>query len=126
MVLTLCGTWYPENWPNKKKRIYKCVTTVLVCLGIILFVEMLIYIILTSGKDNVDLENIFAAICIAVGLYKKINILYHRPKLMNFISNYTKNQWNKPNNFEEEIVNLNILSETRLVKQAIRMCTDEK
>ncbi|OXU25581.1 hypothetical protein TSAR_001224 [Trichomalopsis sarcophagae] len=118
MVLTLCGTWCPENWAKNRKRIYKCVTTVLVCLGIILLVEMLVFIIIKSGKDNIDLENIFATICIAVGLYKKINILYHRPKLMNFISNYTKNEWNKPKNFEEATIHLNILSETRYISYA--------
>ena len=118
-VLTLCGTWYPENWPAKQKRIYSLITMLLLVLGVILFIEITIKIILIKKTDDFNLENVFAAIVFAVGIYKKINILYFRPKLIDLISDYCNNEWCQPKNFEEAMIHLKVQEETRFIKSTI-------
>nr|QGW50380.1 odorant receptor 53 [Chouioia cunea] len=114
-VLTLCGAWCPENWSHENKRIYSVYTCFIMILGIIFFTEMMINIVLTFNSDNFNMENIFTAIVVGVGIYKKINVLLYRANIMNFINEYATNQWYKPRNIEETAIYSANLSERRRV-----------
>lgn len=115
-VLTLCGTWYPENWSARKKRFYNFFTAAILVLGISLFIEMLLNVILTIDTDKFTLEDIFATIVFAVGIYKKTNILLYRRNIINLITKYTNNPWHKPRNVMEALITLRNRIETKLVQ----------
>lgn len=113
-VLTLCGAWCPENWSKKEKSLYSIYTIVIMLLGIVFFSEIMINIVLTANTDNFNMENIFTAIVVGVGIYKKVNVLLFRTNIMNFINKYATKQWHKPVNLEESIIFSENLSERRL------------
>ena len=115
-VLTLCGTWCPENWSRKAKRIYKCFTATVLILGIILFLETFANIVFTIGTEKFNLENVFAMNVFAIGIFKKINIINSRQEVIEFFRNYVDHEWYKPQNLIETIICRKIASETRFVK----------
>ncbi|XP_011503365.1 PREDICTED: odorant receptor 94a-like [Ceratosolen solmsi marchali] len=112
-ILTICGTWCPENFSTISKQIYKLFTIVSVFLGIILFVEILIDVILSNGTIYFKLDNIFAVLVFSVGLYKTINVLCYRSMILSFITDYVDNQWYRPRNVKEIGIQQNMKSKTR-------------
>ena len=113
LILTTLGIWYPEYWPTYKKNIHKIYRIFIQMCGIVLCCQLVIFIILSAGSINFNLDNAFVVSAMINGAYKASKLLSSKKDILYFIKYFYDDEWQIPRDSREAEIMNNMNSKTR-------------